>query len=117
MNKPGPRHRALPALYGAIYPTMADVGLEHGYVMALHGSMARDMDVIAVPWVEKPSDDGTLAEAVARALGAVAGDDIVVVPPEAGGIKPHGRRVWSIVLDGGAFIDLSVFAPTTGGEQ
>ena len=30
---------------------LCDVAREMGYALALHGSMNRDMDLIAVPWV------------------------------------------------------------------
>ena len=41
--------------YPAILPTLKGVAHEHGYAVAVHGSQARDLDVIAVPWVEGAS--------------------------------------------------------------
>lgn len=109
--KPGPRHRALPSMYGAIYPALVDIGREHGYAVALHGSLARDLDVIATPWVEHYSSPDELAEDAARKLGAVVGEDLHMIPPSGGERKPHGRLVYTIVLEGGAFIDMSVIPP------
>lgn len=105
-RKAGERKRGFPALYAHVYPIIVDVGREHGYAVALHGSLARDLDVLAVPWVEEPKDQRTFAEAVTRALEAVAGDDLMLLGPFTG--KPHGRVVWTIALYGGAFVDLSV---------
>ena len=46
------------------------VACEHGYAIGLHGSMVRDCDLIAVPWVDKPASHETLVEALCDALNA-----------------------------------------------
>ena len=47
-----PANRA--AVYAAaLYPDLAEIAREHGYALAVHGSLARDFDLIAVPWREK----------------------------------------------------------------
>lgn len=65
---------------------------EHGYALAVHGSEMRDLDLIAVPWIEECSDAETLIEAIRVA---------VCCPHEArhGDRRPHGRRSWSIHLN------------------
>ena len=85
-----------------------------GYAIAVHGSMARDLDLIAVPWVDRPADPHGLA----CWLQGVYGRDIAAEPTEA---KPtRWRRCWHIitplyrpVLDGSdgigcGYIELSV---------
>lgn len=81
-----------------------------GYAIGVHGSMARDIDLIACPWREGASSAEEVAEAIraaaekANPLGVafVAGHDPC---PRA---KPHGRLCWSFHLGGGPYIDLSV---------
>jgi hypothetical protein len=109
-EKAGKRREGFAALYALVYPIVVDVGREHGYAMGLHGSLARDLDVIAAPWVHEPSDPGDVVADICHRLGAIAGEDLCTVPPERGPAKPH-REAWTVVLQGGAFLDIS-FART-----
>jgi hypothetical protein len=77
-----------------------------GYALALHGSLQRDLDLVAVPWAKgaRPAED--LVRAVALAAGGACHLPDVCR-------KPHGRRAWVIHLDHkkagtSAYIDLSV---------
>lgn len=84
------------------------VARSHGYALAVHGSLARDIDVVAVPWtaeaVEAEALVAALAAEVERVNGHVYFRDRDKNPTE----KPHGRRAWAIHLGGGPYIDLSV---------
>lgn len=78
---------------------------ELGYALALHGSLDRDLDVLAVPWTATAAPAAALAECVRTGL---AGWYVPHVPqPER---KPHGRLAWSILPPWGGhpYIDLSV---------
>jgi hypothetical protein len=107
--------------YAALYPKLREVARQHGYALALHGSLCKDLDVIAVPWVEDAADEATLVEAVAQTIGGMMvvggrhapdGKGFVPAPPRT--MKPHGRAAWTIFLGGtGGYIDLSVM-PRTG---
>ena len=86
---------------------------ELGYALAVHGSLARDIDLVAVPWVEEavPAEDLVKAlvillriETGFAALSAGLDGQIISV-------RPHGRRAWAIVMGGGSYIDLSVIDP------
>lgn len=100
-----PRHRA--PVYAYLVPLLSAAARRVGYAVAVHGSMARDLDVVAVPW----TDEAVSAEALLAAILASCGftvDSIhgrSVIGP---GAKPHGRKAWTIPLDGGCYIDLSV---------
>lgn len=39
-----------PAYAAAMYPDLAKIFQKNGYALAVHGSLARDLDLIAVPW-------------------------------------------------------------------
>ena len=101
------RPPSLAAAYLHLVPILSEVARDHGYALAVHGTLARDLDVVAVAWTEAAC---TAEELVAAIHGAVMYRSLQVpLGPEA---KPHGRLAWSIPLDGGAFIDLSVVPPT-----
>jgi hypothetical protein len=95
----------------------------HGYALAIHGSLSRDLDLVAIPWVVKAATNEDLVEAVREAvhgcifvgpLHPMAGKPGWEVHPnrQVGGnpsVRPHGRYAWSIHLLGtGTYLDLSV---------
>lgn len=94
-----------------------------GYAIGLHGTLSRDFDLIAVPWVEDARPAADLAEAIRALIGGY----IAVRESGHDGIthKPHGRMAWSIhfpydakayeLAGGCAYIDLSVMPRTNGG--
>lgn len=97
------RHPALPSLFASMYPIMRDTALEHGYALALHGSLGRDFDVVAVPWVDDAADADTLVDAIVEVL------DAWIITSKRVVMKPHGRRGYSIHLKHArTYVDLSV---------
>lgn len=89
-----------------------------GYALAEHGSMRRDIDLVAIPWTH----DAVPALVLVRELQAtvrlwnggiaVIVNDIAAAPTDftrrSPQPKPHGRLAWSIHLGGGPYLDLSV---------
>lgn len=49
-----PANRA-PIYAACVYPELAELVRRHGYALAVHGSLMRDFDLIAIPWTETPS--------------------------------------------------------------
>ena len=102
------------AFYTQILPALRETAHRHGYALGLHGSMARDLDIIAVPWVEGASATEDLIRDLAQTCGGYLppghpndGKPTYRNPEE----KPHGRRSWNICWGGRAFIDIAVFGP------
>lgn len=99
------------------------VAREHGYAVAVHGSLVRDIDLIAAPWVEECSSQKVVAEAIretaAKILGYAIGPSSHDVKMEGDALKHHGRRCFSYYLPGpeGIYIDLSVMAPCPEARQ
>lgn len=44
-----------PIFYACCFPFLQKIAKERGYNLLLHGSMDRDMDLVAVPWSDSPS--------------------------------------------------------------
>lgn len=91
-------------LYANLYPKLVEVARAHGYALAVHGSMARDLDLIAVPWVENPSEPNALVQAFATVSYFEH-----VSPPE---LKLHGRMAYTLAWPGECFVDLSIMQPS-----
>lgn len=81
---------------------------EMGYSLAIHGSLERDCDVIAVPWAEGAAVPADLAAAMIEASGGFLAPHEEKDLPY---VKPHGRLCWPIHLGGGPYIDLAVLTP------
>lgn len=84
-------------VYASFYPGFAEIAREHGYAMAVHGSLARDLDVICIPWRDEVSHPLEVIEAL---LGKYA----LRLNDSGGGVpfmKPHGREVYTLIFDGG----------------
>ena len=97
--------------YALILPKLQTVARNHGYALAVHGTMVRDLDLIAAPWTEEATDDETLARALCAAVGGkIYGtmhdgktDKVDFNPVQ----RPHGRKGWVIHL-GGPYLDVAV---------
>lgn len=83
------------------FRTIWKVAREHGYSVGLHGSMRRDVDLIAVPWVENHSTPEKLVDALCTALNARMASGFEN--------KPSGRVAINLMIEGWyRLIDLSI---------
>ncbi len=103
------------ATFAWMVPHLTGIAREYGYAIGLHGSMARDLDLIAVPWTREAAPAEALVEALRDAVGGSIRNDPqteanqYALDTRNPGEKPHGRRAWSIRFAGQRFyIDLSV---------
>ncbi len=118
MNKPT---NLKAAAYAWMIPHITSVARECGYAIGLHGSMNRDLDLIAVPWVDDAISADDLIEKIRESVdGYIVPDgtrggkfdpisnsfvDAIVHNPS---YKPHGRLAWNIHVSDGFCIDISV---------
>jgi hypothetical protein len=94
------------ALVKRIRQPVVAAGRGVGYALAFHGSLLRDIDIIAAPWTAEAVAAEDLAKLVAETV------DGFIRPYDAPRErrlrrKPHGRRAFVIYV-GGTYIDLSV---------
>lgn len=82
------------ALTLAIEP-MRNIARDHGYALATHGSLARDIDMVAVPWTDGASEPDELLQDLKGAVMGVFGR-ARLDPKDEWTEKPHGRRAKSI---------------------
>lgn len=88
------------------------IAREHGYALGVHGSLVRDLDLIACPWTSRAKAPSTLVRAIEEGL-----DDFFLQPPatprKPTASRPHGRLAWVFLRigpRGPAYLDLSVMA-------
>lgn len=105
------KSKASIACHAAILPALVQVGIDCGYAVAAHGSLRRDLDIIAVPWVKWAVPVKELADLLAK----VCNGKIVNEPFK----HCHGRLSFQIHLgeiiqnpyNSDSYIDLYVFEP------
>lgn len=78
--------------YLSVLPSIRAVARVLGYAIGVHGSMQRDLDLIAVPWVDKHGTPDALAKAIQYAACGMHGD--VVTWRQ----KPCGRIATSLPI-------------------
>ena len=66
---------------------------ELGWMVAAHGSLERDLDLIAVPWLDEAVPEPELVSAVVETISSQFGQAYAPYKP---GFKPHGRRAYTI---------------------
>lgn len=103
------------AAYVALYPMLLQIAKDHGYALAVHGSLHRDFDLIAIPWVESASDALTPIRAIRQKTRTVTHHESTDrkwakdCSPTA---KPHGRVAYSLHVTNsgmyGGYLDISV---------
>ncbi len=102
----------LVCIYAQLLPMIREAAKGLGYAIAIHGSMRRDLDIIAVPWVEEAAAPEELVRAISVAVdGFVIGAEDKQMKRgtiEPGSPHPHGRMVWNICWGGIPFIDLGI---------
>jgi hypothetical protein len=109
---PRVRHTPYALVYAALLPGLQQIAREKGYALAVHGSMATDLDLVALPWTEEADGAEALVQAIKTHLGLIFHPACPHANPDK---RPHGRRTWSLCFDpasdlyiGGPWIDLSV---------
>lgn len=82
-----------PTYAAAMYPELVEIVRQHGYALAVHGSLQRDLDLIAIPWVDEPSTPEDVLDAITS----------VFVMNRVGGVgkKPHGRMAYTLSIGWG----------------
>jgi hypothetical protein len=100
--------------YACCYAMLIPIAQANGYALAVHGSMSRDLDLIAVPWTEEAVDALTLVKALKEAIGGITHqiDMDHYYPTCDPKEKPHGRLAYSLHFTNrgcdGTYIDVSV---------
>lgn len=103
-----------PSLYAHYFFSLKEIALKYGYNLVLHGSMNRDLDLIAIPWVKEIGDLDEMINEFCDCLGG----QLMVQSYEQKNCFPHGRMSYVININRGKdgidlqyYIDISVMKP------
>lgn len=95
---------SLAPAFAVVYTILAEAARSVGYALAVHGSMGRDLDVIAVPWTKDAMGPTFLISAICKATGG---------EQHMSDLRLHGRMSVGILLGCGGFVDLSIMPRMT----
>ncbi len=101
------------SLYANCFFMLKEIAFRYGYNLVIHGSMSRDLDLIAIPWIHKTKPVDKMIKAFAKALGGTVQKHISEMP--------HGRKAYVIDLarfdknyyDRQYYVDISVMPTKT----
>lgn len=68
--------KAKPRFYAVSFLTLMLIAKEKGYNLLISGSLDRDFDLVAVPWVDSPAPHLELLQSFSAFLGVGAYDNI-----------------------------------------
>lgn len=105
-------------VYSRCLEIARETAREAGYAIGLHGSMKRDLDLIACPWIDNADPAKKLVQKIATAIRDDLGYGWLADRQPDGkwpspAFKPHGRIAYSIMLRNNQYIDISVMMPTS----
>lgn len=93
---------AKPSLFSFYFEIIKEIGLKYGYNIVLHGSMNRDLDLIAIPWEENISDKELMVDEIVAVIGGTLLMQNRSVNDTIGtrfDYKPHNRIVYIININ------------------
>lgn len=97
-------------VYCALYPQLAEIIKEYGYATAPHGSLARDFDIVCIPWTGEAQAPEKIIERLVDVFAWVE-----IGEPE---VRQHGRKIWTLAVGfGECFIDISFMPRESDWEQ
>ena len=85
------------AFYACLWEDFRNAALDCGWALGLHGSLNKDMDIMAMPWVENAKPVEKLIEAIENCLTK---PDEKVFETEITNSKPNNRVVYTVHIYG-----------------
>lgn len=93
-------------LLAELLPPMRLAAKGCGYALTVHGTLSRDIDVVAIPWAERADKAEHLVDRLCGVIAGLTGRALLLGEWTD---KPHGRRSVTIIHGGHeAEIDLSI---------
>lgn len=100
------------------FPRLRETARTHGYALAIHGTLRRDIDLVAIPWTDKATAVDDLVAALAGTMRDCTGWGFPKTK-ESWTDKPHGRIALNFVASFDIEVDLSIMprVPTEAPDE
>lgn len=92
---------AKPSLYSFYFDIIKEIGIKYGYNIVLHGSLNRDLDLIAIPWLEELGDKDLMIDEITDLIGGEILLHKTIEDPvgKRFSVKPHNRITYIININ------------------
>lgn len=91
--------------YAALWGDLRQAAMDKGWALGLHGSLASDMDIMAMPWTKEAS---VVDEMINALEGCLTAPDEQIFPTERSTDKPNNRVVYTIHIWADFYLDINV---------
>lgn len=94
--------------YAAMWNDFRQAALDKGWALALHGSLANDMDIMAMPWTEEACAPLDMIEAIKDCFDKP--DKIILHVPTK---MPNNRLVFTLSIWADFYLDINIIQSNT----
>lgn len=91
--------------YAAMWDDFRQAALDKGWALALHGSLANDMDIMAMPWIDNATEPMEMINALRKCFDK---------PMEIGcsiSKMPNNRVVYTMTILSDFYLDINIITP------
>ncbi len=95
------------AFYATIWNDLRQAAMDCGWALGLHGSLASDMDIMAMPWIEGATTADYMVDSLIKCFGF--SDFWIKYQMQVDKTsKPNGRVVYTIPIYADFYLDINV---------
>jgi hypothetical protein len=91
--------------YAAMWEDFRKAALDKGWALALHGSLASDMDIMAMPWIEEADHPLEMILAIKNCFDKPREITLTETP------MPNNRMVYTLSIWADFYLDINVIKP------
>lgn len=91
---------AKPSLYAYYFLSLKEIALRYGYNLVLHGSLNRDLDLVAIPWQEIIGDKEAMIAEFCECIGGML---LTADATNDFKVTHHGRMQYVINVNRGGY--------------
>lgn len=90
------------AFYACMWDDLRQAALDHGWALGLHGSLASDMDIMAMPWTENAAPVWDMIMALRKCFGRARDIDVTESS------MPNNRKVFTLSIFADFYLDINI---------
>lgn len=95
------------AFYACMWNDLRQAAMDCGWALGLHGSLASDMDIMAMPWTENATSAQTMINTIISRC--FTGNFMAEAGTQcAKSEKPNGRVVYTVPIFADFYLDINI---------
>ena len=88
--------------YAAMWNDFRQAALDKGWALALHGSLANDMDIMAMPWIEEAVSPLDMILALKKCFDKPKEIQVTITD------MPNNRKVFTLSIWADFYLDINI---------